>query len=65
MEFWMEAMVVGKETQWRMHGDEDPRVWRAQSTEMQCLDAKVTNGPDNALEASWSWYEPRARPARL
>jgi hypothetical protein len=65
MEFRMEAMVVGKETQWRMHGDEDPRVWCSRSAEMRRLDARVTKGPENAWEASGSWYEPRARPARL
>ena len=54
MEFQMEAMVVGKETRWRTNGDEDPRVWRGESTEMRRLGARGTNGPENAQEASGS-----------
>src|ERR1700730_19324357 len=65
MEFQMEAMVVGKETRWRMNGDEDPRVWCGESAEMRCLGARATKGPVNTREASRSWYEPRARLARL
>jgi hypothetical protein len=65
MEFQMEAMAVGKVTRWRINGDEDPRAWRGESTEMRCLGARVTKGPENAQEASRSWYEPRVRLARL
>ena len=54
MEFWMEAMVVGKETRWRTNGDEDPRVLHGESVEMRRLGARVTKGPENAQEVSRS-----------